>query len=75
VEITKQELLELITQDDHPEMDLDWNTLTQLYTHQLASISPKLSQQELASMVTIGIALYQKGYKEYEAAERAKLNK
>jgi hypothetical protein len=73
MEITKQELLELITQDDHPEMDLDWNALTQLYTHQLASISPKLTQQELAGMVTLGIALYQKAYKEFEAVERAKL--
>lgn len=73
MDITKQELLDLITQEDHPDMNLDWNTLTQLYTHQLASISSKLNQQELASMVTLGIALYQKGYKEFEAAERAKM--
>lgn len=70
--ITKQQLLDLITQEDHPEMELDWNMLTQLYVNQLAGIAAKLDQQEMAAMVTIGIALYQKGFKEFQAAETLK---
>ena len=72
MEITKHELLELITSEDHPNMDLDWNALTQLYVHQLVELSPKLTQQELAAMVTLGIAMYQKGFAEFKLKENNK---
>ena len=72
MDITKQELLELITSENHPNMDLDWNALTQLYVHQLAELAPRLTQQELAVMVTLGIAMYQKGFDEFKQKEKDK---
>lgn len=69
MDITKQQILDLITSEDHPNMDLDWNALTQLYVHQIAELSPKLTQQELAAMVTLGIAMYQKGFSEFKVKE------
>ena len=71
--MTEQRLLELITQEGRPALELNYNELTQLYAHHLAAISKKINRDELAEMVMIGVALYQKGLKEFKAGINEKV--
>jgi hypothetical protein len=65
--MTEQNILELIAREGLPELDLNWDELTQLFAHQLAAISHKLNRDDLAEMILVGAALYQKGRQEFRA--------
>lgn len=65
--MTEQNILDLITREGQPELDLNWDELTQRFAHQLAAISDKLDRDDLAEMMQIGAALYQKGRQEFRA--------
>lgn len=67
MKMTEQTILDLITREEQQELDLSYNQLTQLFAHELAAVSHKLNQDDLAALVAIGVALYQKGFKEFRA--------
>jgi hypothetical protein len=48
---------ELIAREGLPELDLNWDELTQLFVHQRAAISHKLNLDDLAEMMLVGVAL------------------
>lgn len=67
--MTEQQILDLIVREGQPELEweLNYNELTQLFAHELAAISAKLNRDDLAQMMLVGGALYQKGCKEFRA--------
>ena len=65
--MTEQKILDLITREGQPELDLNWDELTQRVAHQLAAISHKLNRDDLAEMMLVGVALHQKGRQEFRA--------
>ncbi|MDB5762879.1 MAG: hypothetical protein JWQ21_1874 [Herminiimonas sp.] len=67
MKMTEQKILDLLTREGQPELDLNYNQLAQLFAHELAAISHKINSDELATLVVVGVALYQKGFKEFRA--------
>lgn len=65
--MTEQQIIDIMTASGHPEFDGTMADLTGLYASRLAAVSGKLSPQELAEFISIGVALYQKGFKEFKA--------
>jgi hypothetical protein len=65
--MTEQQIIDIMTAGGHPQFDGSLTDLTGLYVSRLAMISDKLSPQELAELISIGVALYQKGFKEFKA--------
>lgn len=63
--ISEQRVLKVIADQDPTAMDFSWSELMEPYAHELAAISHKINRDELATLVVVGVALYQKGLKEF----------
>jgi hypothetical protein len=66
-----QSILGLITREGQPDMALDCGKLTQVYAHQIAAISHKINRDELAILIAVGVGIYQRGLKEFQAGADA----
>jgi len=65
--MTAQQIIDLITSDQHPAVEARLSDLVGLYANRLAAVSHKLSQEELTDFLGIGVALSQRGQKEFKA--------
>jgi len=68
---TAQGILEMITREGQPDMELDYSKLTQIYAHQVAAISHKINRDELAILIAVGVGIYQRGLKEFQSGAGA----
>lgn len=63
--MTETEIVELISQTDANQVDLNLNDITQIFIKHLATMSERLSREDLTAMLTIAALLYNKGYEEF----------
>jgi hypothetical protein len=64
--MTAQQIVEVITSDQHPNIEAPLSDLVGFYANRLAAISGKLEKEEMADFLGIGVALYQRGLKEFQ---------
>jgi|GEM_PF-3440460 len=65
--MTVQQIIDVITSGQHPAVDTSLSNLVALYAHRLAAVSDKLTQEEMVDFLGIGVALAQKGLKEFRS--------
>lgn len=63
--MTEEQIIEIIGAPGHPAFAGRMTDLVGLYASRLATVSDRLTPQELAEFISIGVALYQKGFREY----------
>lgn len=61
------ELLQLMMTDTKPMEPANWADLIALYAARLSELAPKLTEDEMWKLIAIGAAMYQRGYREFEA--------
>jgi hypothetical protein len=61
------ELMRLMMAETKPLESSDWSNLVALYAANLSEIAPKLNESEMWRLIAIGAAMYQRGYREFEA--------
>lgn len=66
--MTEQQIHDLITSDKHPVFDGTLNDLVSPYVRMLAQISDRLTREEMADLLVIGAALYERAYDDVKAA-------
>lgn len=65
--MTEQQIIDLIANDNHQPFGGTMTDLVGRYIHHLAAISGKISTDELANMIVIATVLYQMGLREFNA--------
>lgn len=65
MKMTEDGIFSVIAQEDVVDIELSIPALTRLFVRELAVISPKINRDELAAMLIVGAALYQKGAREF----------
>lgn len=58
------EILEVVTCCDYPDMQISLNQLNGMLINRLAAISDRISGDEMSQLISISVVLYQKGFKE-----------
>lgn len=61
------DLMQLMMAETAPMEFTNWPDLLAVYALRLSEIAPKLTEDELWRMVAVGAAVYQRGYREFEA--------
>lgn len=61
------ELMQLMMAETAPMEFPNWADLLAVYALRLSEIAPKLTEDELWRMIAVGAAVYQRGYREFEA--------
>lgn len=62
--MTVDEILEVVTCCDYPDMPISLNQLNGVLINRLAAISDRISSDEMSQLISIAVVLYQKGFKE-----------
>ena len=62
--MTVDEILEVVTCCDYPEMPVTLNQLNGMLINRLAAISDRITSDEISQLISISVVLYQKGFKE-----------
>jgi hypothetical protein len=62
--MTVDEILEVVTCCDYPDMQISLNQLNGMLINRLAAISDRISSEEMSQLISISVVLYQKGFKE-----------
>jgi len=58
------EILEVVTCCDYPDMPITLNQLNGMLINRLAAISDRITSDEMSQLISIAVVLYQKGFKE-----------
>lgn len=58
------EILEVVTCCDYPDMQISLNQLNGMLINRLAAISDRITGDEISQLISISVVLYQKGFKE-----------
>ncbi len=58
------EILEVVTCCDYPDMPITLNQLNGMLINRLAAISDRITNDEMSQLISISVVLYQKGFKE-----------
>lgn len=61
------ELMQLMMAETAPMEFTNWPDLLAVYALRLSEIAPKLTEDELWRLIAVGAAVYQRGYREFEA--------
>lgn len=61
------ELMKLMMAETKPIEMANWGDLVALYAARLSEVAPKLTDDEMWHLIAIGAAMYQRGYREFEA--------
>jgi hypothetical protein len=59
------EILEVVTCCDYPDMPITLNQLNGMLINRLAAISDRITNDEMSQLISIAVVLYQKGFKEH----------
>lgn len=62
--MTVDEIFEVVTCCDYPDMPVTLNQLNGVLINRLAAISDRISSDEMSQLISIAVVLYQKGFKE-----------
>lgn len=66
MKMTEQQIIDLIAKGQHVPFDGTMADLVGRYIHLLATISDRISSDELAHMIVIATVLYQQGLQEFD---------
>lgn len=62
--MTVDEIFEVVTCCDYPDMPISINQLNGMLINRLAAISDRITNDEMSQLISIAVVLYQKGFKE-----------
>ncbi len=62
--MTVDEILEVVTCCDYPDMPITLNQLNGMLINRLAAISDRITNDEMSQLISIAVVLYQKGFQE-----------
>jgi hypothetical protein len=62
--MTVDEILEVVTSNDYPDMPISLTQLNGVLINRLAAISDRIDTDEMSQLISIAVVLYQKGFKE-----------
>jgi len=65
--MTESEVLAIITADSHPDINSSVGEITRVLARAIANIAPKLTDAEISELLCVAVALYQKGFEEFQA--------
>ena len=60
-------LMQLMMTETKPIELSNWGDVVALYAARLSEVAPKLTEDEMWRLIAIGAAMYQRGYREFEA--------
>lgn len=61
------DLVRLMMSQTAPMEFTNWADLLAVYAFRLSEVAPKLTEEQLWRMIAVGAAVYQRGYREFEA--------
>lgn len=61
------ELMKLMMAETKPIELANWADFVALYAARLSEVAPKLTEEEVWRFIAIGAAMYQRGFREFEA--------
>jgi len=72
--MTVDEIIEIVTASDYPEMPVSLSQLNGVLINRLAAISDRLEEDEMSDFISIAVVMFQKGCKEQLAMHELKIN-
>lgn len=72
--MTVEEILEIVTASDYPEIPVSLNQVNGVLINKLAAISDRLQEDEITEFISIAVVLFQKAYKEEIALSELRIN-
>ena len=72
--MTVEEILEIVTASDYPEIPVSLNQVNGVLINRLAAVSDRLQEDEITEFISIAVVLFQKAYKEDLALSELRIN-